>query len=119
MIEILSYRSSIKGARQGNLSLRIPAWKLEIRDMTLFMKNGHRWLSMPSRSYEKDGETKYSPFLYFFDKDQNDKFQKVALDALDKWIKENPPKQEVPNLPEMELSFGSGNSNHGGDDVPF
>lgn len=121
MIEVVNYRTNIKGARLGHLSLRITPWKIEIRDITVFQKNGNRWLSMPSREYEKDGEKKYMPYVSFFEKIDNDNFQKSALNAMDKWIKEQDAKNTIQGKPEVALdfSFGSGPPSQNSDSVPF
>ena len=49
------------------------------------MKNGKRWLSLPSREFQdKDtGEKKYMSIMRFMEKAHNDAFCKAALKALD------------------------------------
>ena len=64
----------------------MPTVGAEIRDICLHLKNGERWLGMPSKQYKnKEGEEKWIPLVRFPDKDKWYAFQKATLDALDKY----------------------------------
>lgn len=72
---------------------------LEIRDATYHVNDKGRWIGLPAKAYEADGETKYSYIVKFVDKDKYRQFQKSALEALDKYCiekGEEPPDDEIP-----------------------
>lgn len=51
----------------------------EIRDITLFEKGNSSWISMPSKTYEKDGKKKYWSYTYF--SSQSKKLEQDILHA--------------------------------------
>jgi hypothetical protein len=58
-----------------------PRWE---QDIKLFMKNGHRWCTFPSRSYkDESGLIQYFPMSGFQDRQDHTKWQKTCIDALD------------------------------------
>jgi hypothetical protein len=60
---------------------------VEIRGWTHFRSNdGKEWVAGPSREYEKDGERKFYPYVYFPNKEQYSKFQKWALAEIKKLV---------------------------------
>lgn len=68
---------------QGFLEVEFPSG-LSIRDLTLHIKNGARWIGYPARSYEKeDGTTGWMNVIYFKDREVNEKFQRLIKNALD------------------------------------
>lgn len=86
-IEITSFKPHAKNSLRGFLALRLTNIGLEIRDAALHEKSGKRWIQLPSRAYEKDGTTKWSPIVDFYDKSRADQFQKAALEALDQFTR--------------------------------
>lgn len=44
-------------------------------------KEGQPFIGLPQRQYEDNGETKYARNIDFVDRETNDRFQKLALDA--------------------------------------
>lgn len=83
-IEIINFRPFLKNSLQGFLTLRLIATGLEIRDIALHEKNESRWLSLPSKPYQKkDGTQAWSYILEFTDKEKSKQFQAAALEALD------------------------------------
>ena len=85
-IECMAYKAHESGSLQGFANLWIPKMGLEIYGCTLNMKDGKRWLSLPSKEYKnKDGETKYQPILRFREKEHLTKFCQLARDAVDEW----------------------------------
>lgn len=104
-MDITQYKTVNKGALQAVFTLRIPKWgNFLIRDMTYFKKANQRWVSFPSRPYEKDGETKYYQYNMFEEKTMGEAFQKRALEALDKYISENPVQASM-DQKKMNLDF--------------
>jgi hypothetical protein len=57
------------------------------------MKEGQRWVNLPGKEYEKDGQKKYAPHIRFREKDHWEAFMKQAKEAIDKFCKENSFKQ--------------------------
>ncbi len=121
MLEVTNYKPINKGALVGTFAVRIPSWNFFINDISLFQKEGRRWLSMPSRSYEKDGQTKYFSYCGLVNKESHERFQDAALKALDRWFIEKAKEAEAKGELKSEMTNGQGqepiiNSN---DDVPF
>jgi hypothetical protein len=84
MIEIVEFRPHQKNTLQGFLTLRMTSVGLEIRDVALHQQNGRRWLQLPSKPYQKpDGSQGWSYILHFYQKSCLERFQQVALKALD------------------------------------
>ena len=107
-IECIDFRSHVKGSLQGFANLWIPKMGLEIFGCTLHMKDGKRWLNLPSREYvdKETGETKYMSVIRFRDKDHHTIFSERAKRAIDEWcvrnakneaeVKSGPEEEEVP-----------------------
>lgn len=70
------------------VSFHIPQWDLYLSDCKLILgKNGQQFIAYPSKSYQKDGETKYSPY-FCFGKEMHERFQKNAREAIEKYAAE-------------------------------
>ena len=83
-IEVVKFRAYSKNTLQGFLTVRLSNVGLEIRDIALHMKNGKRWLQLPSKPYQKDdGAQAWSYILAFYDKHRHKQFQEMTLKALD------------------------------------
>lgn len=105
-IEVTKYKAVDKGAVMASIDIYIQAWDLEIRDIVLFRKDARKWVSMPSRMYEKDGEKKYFQYVRFRDKEKSDKFNHAVMKAVDEYCAKN--------------SMSSGPVNHyQEEDIPF
>ena len=104
-MKILSYKPINKGFVQGTASIETPSG-LQIREITIFDKNGAHWISFPSRKYQQEGKDKYFSFLYL-EAEKMKRFQEQFFRALEEWIKANPilaPQEHQQNL-EEELPF--------------
>jgi len=88
MIKCTKFRSFQKGNLQGFASLLIEKWNLQINDCTLCMKDGKRWVNLPSKEYEKDGEKRYQPILVFKDPALKERFSESAKKAIDEFCKD-------------------------------
>jgi hypothetical protein len=98
-IEMVNFRKYEKNSLQGFLTIRLTGVSLEIRDIALHQKDMSRWLQMPSRPYEKDGEQKWAYVIRFYDKERWEKFQKLVLEALDAFLVtkgDQPPDDDIP-----------------------
>ena len=83
-IEIVDFRPMDKNTLRGFVTIRMTQIGLEIRDVALHEKNGQRWIQLPSRPYTgRDGTTKYSYILDFYDKPMRDRFTAAVLKALE------------------------------------
>lgn len=83
MIECINFRTQTSGALLGFADFFVPKMGLEIKGCTLFQKNGRRWLNLPSKEYEKDGEKKYAPIVKFREKEHQEAFATAAIKAID------------------------------------
>ena len=101
MIECIRYTAINKSTCLGMATIHISNWKMTISGIALHQKDGKRWVNLPSRIVEENGEKKYYPYIYFDDKDTKDKFGEAVKKAIDehaiKVAEENPQmEEEVP-----------------------
>jgi hypothetical protein len=61
-------------------------WGLVIHGVSLHQKGESRWLGVPSRSFEKDGATTWTPIVEFANKGARERFQSEALAAVDRFL---------------------------------
>jgi hypothetical protein len=108
-IECKAFKSVASGALIGIATFYVDTWKINIRDVKVFMKNGHRWVKFPDQQYEKEGEKKYMPYLWFDEKHLSEAFSTAAVKAIDDFCakqspsvfepEEPPPFQEPDDIP--------------------
>ncbi len=107
MIECIRFRAHAAGTLQGFVDLWIEKMGVEIYGCTLHVKDGKRWINLPSKEYlSENGEKKYSPVIRFRDKDHYYKFCDRAKESIDAWVEKNankPPEEEPSE--EEELPF--------------
>ena len=90
-LQVIKYTSYEKDNLAAFVSFYIPEWGLYLNDCRLIRKkNGGFFIGFPSKKIE--GEEKYSPY-FMFDKEKNERFRKAAIEAIDKWVKENNTEQ--------------------------
>lgn len=96
-VECIGYRAHESGSLQGFADLRLPTMGVELYGCGLFMKNGKRWVSLPSKEYDdkETGERKYQRIMKFMAKEHSDLFSTAALPAIDKWC-----ESQIPVYPE-------------------
>ena len=82
-IECIAYKPNASGALQGFADFKVPKWGVELYGCGVFMKEGRRWISLPSRKYEDNGEVKYAQIMRFTEKEHATAFSKLLLDELD------------------------------------
>ncbi len=105
MIEILKFKSVSKNSLQGFLDIKVPKWGgFIIREIGYFRKGDQRWISFPSRVYEKDGEKKYHNYNLFEDAKVMQEFQKKVIEALDAYALTYPTCEKDPE-PQPEFFF--------------
>ena len=67
-------------------------------------KNGGEFVTGPSEKYvNKEGETKYSRFWQFEDRETDDRFQKEVRRTLDEFLADNPELPEPPVQPTIDI----------------
>jgi hypothetical protein len=95
MIECTSFKSFQKGNFQGYANIYVEKWGIEITGCSLFMKDGRRWINLPSKEYvNKEGEKKFQPLFFFREKSHHEVFVNKVKEAIDKWCIENPETQQ-------------------------
>lgn len=109
MIECTNFRTHQAGSLQGFADLYVQTWGLEIKGCSLFMKEGKRWITFPSREYvNKEGEKKYMPYIRFRNKEHMEAFANQAKEAIDKWCKyntDNKPEKPASSVETEEVPF--------------
>lgn len=93
MIKIIRYFPVNKGAIEGNISIEIIEWNLTINDITIFNKDGRRWISFPSRQYEVENVKKYAPYIVFLPEHKALLEKRIFSELLTYQPKDAPPAQ--------------------------
>ena len=86
MIECTRFKPHQKGHLVGFADIYIDKWEAEIQGVAFFNKNGQRWITLPGKEYEKDGEKKFAPFLRFRETQTYRTFVEHASKAIDRYI---------------------------------
>jgi hypothetical protein len=95
-IKCTKFRSRVSGSLLGFANIEVEKWSLEIRNIKLFMKNGRRWISMPSYEFTTvDGETKYASYLVFLEPSHMSIFQDKVIEAIDRFCAHTPEGNSV------------------------
>jgi hypothetical protein len=89
MIKCIRFKSHVKGALQGFADIYVEKWDLEIFGLTLYMKDGKRWINFPGKEIEKDSETKFYPFFRFKNKNNWIEFVNQVKKAIDEYCLQN------------------------------
>ena len=99
-IECFEFRALSSGALQGFADFRLlltNGMGIEFFGCSVFMKDGRRWVSLPSREYfdKETKEKKYSKCARFVEKSHMDAISESSLKALDEFCSKQPePVQE-------------------------
>lgn len=95
-IECVNFKSHNSGALQGFATLFVEKMGIEIKDCCLFMKDGKRWMTFPSREFTNDkGEKKYAPLIKFREKGLQEQFMSLAINAVDEYALEQKSKSAL------------------------
>lgn len=90
MIEISKYTPINKGAILGKFDIVVPKWGgFYIREILLMQKGQARWISLPSKQYESEGEKKFYSLNGFQEDKILKSFQEQVMKALDGYFKLN------------------------------
>ena len=90
-VEISDFRPLEKGSLRGFVTVRIPAIRLTIKDVSVHASHGRWWVSLPAkaqldndkRQVEKDGKPQYVNLLQFDTRIVADAFSAAVLRELD------------------------------------
>jgi hypothetical protein len=103
-MEIEKFKRIDKGALIASFTVIIPAWGMQIREITYFEMNGKRWISFPSRQYkDEDEKTCYFPFISM-EKDMKKRFEEKVLLLLQPFLNSNTSSSEEEENP-FEVDF--------------
>jgi hypothetical protein len=85
-MEIQNFKFVQRGHLIGQFDILIPKWELTIKECSLFEKGHHRWVSLPTRSFDgQDGKKAYVPIVKFGEK-VFDRLQAAALAKIDDFL---------------------------------
>lgn len=88
-IKILEFRKIDKGSLYGFCNVRIDAWHMEIRSISVFFNKGQFSFALPSKEYQKDDGTKgYSPLIKL-DENAYGRMQIALRASLEEYLKTN------------------------------
>lgn len=89
MIKCTKFRSYNSGTLQGFCDFFIEKWGVEITGCSLHMKEGRRWINLPSKEYQdEEGNTRYHAIIRFKNREHCEAFIERAKRALDEYCKE-------------------------------
>lgn len=89
MIEVISVNPINKGDMVASVSVHIKPWKQKIHEIMVWQKGINRWISLPTRKYETQGETKYAKLIEFDDAAADKRFRDQILQAVEAYIERN------------------------------
>jgi len=110
MIKCTQFKEINKGALYGFATIFVEKWGIHISNCKIFRKNGKNWMKFPDREYEVKGEKKYSPYIWFENKELAALFSIEALEAIENYIATQPsnPEQQTStqnNFKDQPLPF--------------
>jgi len=108
-MKIINYKNIDKGTLKAQFTVVFEKMGLNIT-CTLMQKENSRWIGMPSRPFEKDGQTKYQ-WLTWFEKDMHKRFE----DAVTKLLDEGKYEMAERSAPKPEVAPSAFTD----DDIPF
>lgn len=90
MIICTKFKTVKKGTLQGYAELYHDGWKVDIPGCALHMKDGKRWVNVPSKEFKNDhGEKIYVPLFRFREKKDWENFITQAKKAIDDFCMQN------------------------------
>jgi hypothetical protein len=89
-----------KGSLIARCDVTITPWKMNLHGVNIFQKGTQKWLGMPSRQWEKDGETKWLEMISWADAPTAKRFRDQVMEAVDKYLATNPDMKPEPVVKE-------------------
>ena len=81
-VQIIEWKPFERNTLRGFLTIALPSGMV-LHDCTLHVKNGSKWIGLPSQKFEgKDGKTGYKPIVEFVDRATAEHFRDVVIQAL-------------------------------------
>ena len=106
MIEVSNINPIHKNSLLATCTIYIKPWHLYIHEVGIFESGARRWVNLPSRKWEKDGETKFIPLMAFDSDGVTKRFRDQIMSAVDKFLESNPTCQPEDAIKESdELPF--------------
>ena len=107
MFECVRYSPINKSSCLGVATVFIPKWNVELSGVSLHQKEGKRWVNLPARVVEENGEKKYYPYVKFRERENKDKFCEKIKDAIDVYIlkQETAEIEKMPEINDDEIPF--------------
>lgn len=108
MIACERYKSVNKGVLLGFADIYVEKWGVEIKGCSLCMKDGRRWVNLPSRKYVDDEQQeKFAPIVRFKDRNLERAFGEKVKEAIDEWCKkeEGADGEQEPEFDDSECPF--------------
>lgn len=90
MLEVCNINPVMKKSLLATCSVYIKPWHIYLHEVKIFEKGAQRWIGMPSRTYEENGETKYIELLTFDSEAVKNSFRRQIMTAIDKYLNDNP-----------------------------
>ena len=95
-IECTDYKPLNKGAVAGFATIFVPKWGVYIYNITVFSKDGKKWVSFPSREgVGPSNEKKYFPYLRFKESSHFDAFSEKVKSAINKFLESKPKEKDT------------------------
>lgn len=104
MIEVIDITPVEKGSVLARCDVRIKPWSMILKNVTVFQKGTQRWLGMPSRQFEKDGEVKYEELIQF-EGGAAKRFRDQVMGAIEKWLEGHPDMKLEPLIKDEDMPF--------------
>ena len=82
---VREWKPYAKNTLVGFLTLELPGGVI-VHGITLHQKSDSRWVSMPAKEYEKDGQKTWAPIIEFSSKSARERFQAAAVSALEAYM---------------------------------
>lgn len=79
-----------KHALYATCDVYIKPWDLTLFEVCVFQKGNQRWVGMPSKKMEKDGEVSYKALMGFKSDARMKKFRDGVMKAVDAHLLANP-----------------------------
>lgn len=90
LIEISNINPILKNNLLATCTVHIKPWKIFFHEVTIFEKGQNRWVALPSRAYESNGERKYVELVSFDNEGAKKRFRDQVCEAVDKFLAANP-----------------------------
>jgi hypothetical protein len=104
-IKCIKYKPYHKGHLLGFADIFVPKWGVEIYGLTLYEKDGRKWVNFPSRSYEKDGEKKNAPYFRFPESEHYTLFCSQVREAIGEKIQDQQGEKNHDNAINSSFRF--------------